>query len=92
MWKLTSSSPGSLFEIEPNIPTLALVVPDFSSNTDTPLLIGTNTLDPIYEQYGKEPLHHLESFPYGYRQVLRTLMVRKKQADSGTIGLVKRRG
>lgn len=84
--------PKELFEKEPNIPTLALVVPDLSSNTDTPLLIGTNTLDPLYEQYGEESLHHLESLPYGYRQVLRTLEVRKKQADSGTIGLVMLRG
>lgn len=30
--------------------TLALVVPDHRSNTDIPLLIGTNTLDPLYEK------------------------------------------
>lgn len=30
--------------------TLALVVPDHRTNMDVPLLIGTNTLDPLYEK------------------------------------------
>lgn len=30
--------------------TLALVVPDHKTNVDVPLLIGTNTLDPLYEK------------------------------------------
>lgn len=42
------------------VPTLALVVPDVSSS---PLLIGMNTLEPLYDQYlqsdcsGFQPLH-----------------------------------
>ncbi|XP_035862265.1 uncharacterized protein LOC118496109 [Sander lucioperca] len=32
------------------IHTLALVVPDHRTNMDVPLLIGTNTLDPLYEK------------------------------------------
>lgn len=33
-----------------NIHTLALVVPDHRTNVHVPLLIGTNTLDPLYEK------------------------------------------
>jgi len=37
---------GKLLEIL----TLALVMPDHRTNMDVPLLIGTNTLDPLYEK------------------------------------------
>lgn len=84
--------PKVLFKTEPSIPTLALVVPGLRSNSDPPLLIGTNTLDPLYEQYGEELSADLESFLYGYRQILKTLRVRKHQAHSGMVGLVKLRG
>lgn len=42
--------PRALIESEPEISTLALIVPDLRSNSGVPLLIGTNTLDPLYDQ------------------------------------------
>lgn len=51
---------------EPEILTLALVVPDVSSSSEIPLLIGTNTLDAIYEQCSNQsPLQRNFSRP-GY--------------------------
>lgn len=72
---------------EPEIETLALVVPDIRSNSITPLLIGTNTLDPFYEQFCNDGLP--QSSPYcGYHQVLKTLQLRHKQNQDGHCGLV----
>ena len=84
--------PKDFFETEPEISTLALIVPDIRSNSDTPLLIGTNTLDPLYELLCESPLPNHQFSSYGYQQVLKTLEVRKKQADSGKIGLVTLKG
>lgn len=83
--------PKNFLETEPEILTLALIVPDLRSNSDTPLLIGTNTLDPLYDLHC-ESLPHSQSIPYGYQQVLKTLEIRKKQAGNGNIGLVKLKG
>lgn len=42
---ITLMFPREFVEAEPEISTLALVVPDCSSNCDLPVLIGTNALD-----------------------------------------------
>lgn len=76
---------------QPEIETLALIVPDVRSNSDIPVLIGTNTLDPLYEQFLSES--HFMANPYsGYHQVLKTLQIRHRQNSEGQIGLVKLRG
>lgn len=84
--------PKALDQSELELTTLALVVPDIRSNSDTPLLIGTNTLDPLYEHLCESTLPDFKVLPYGYQQVLKTLASRKRQTDSGKIGLVKLRG
>lgn len=67
---------------ELELSTLALVVPDIRSNSDTPLLIGTNTPDPLYEHLCKSTLPDFKVLSYGYQQVLKTLASRKRQIDS----------
>lgn len=84
--------PRALLESEPEISTLALIIPDLRSNSDVPLLIGTNTLDPLYDQCCDEFSLSHNSSCYGYRRVLRTLQLRKKQATSGELGFLKLRG
>lgn len=84
--------PKALLESEPEIATLALIVPDLRSNSGVPLLIGTNTLDPLYDQCCDESSLPEDSPCYGYRHVLRTLKLRRKQATSGELGFVKLRG
>lgn len=84
--------PRALLESEPEISTLALIIPDLWSNSDVPLLIGTNTLDPLYDQCCDEFSLSHNSSCYGYRRVLRTLQLRKKQATSGELGFLKLRG
>lgn len=83
--------PKEFIASEPEIETLALIVQDVRSNSDIPVLIGTNTLDSLYEQFWDDssPLDN----PYcGYQQVLKTLQLRHKQNSDGRLGFVKLRG
>lgn len=83
--------PEEFISSQPEIETLTLIVPDVRSNSDIPVLIGTNTLDPLYEQFLSES--HFMANPYsGYHQVLKTLQIRHRQNSEGQIGLVKLRG
>ncbi len=73
------------------VATVALVVPDVKSHTQPLVLIGTNTLDILYEQQlnAKSPMHQPSLF--GYRVVLKTLEMRRKQNTSGVLGHVRLR-
>lgn len=77
----------ALLESEPEISTMALIVPDLQSNSGVPLLI--NALDPLFDQYCDESSSPHSSPCHGYNYVLRTLQVRKKQATSGKLGFVR---
>lgn len=80
--------PKEFISSQPEVQTLALIVPDTRSNSCVPVLIGTNTLDPLYEQFcDGDPL---ESNAYcGYQQVLKTLQLRQRQNSKGQIGVVR---
>lgn len=54
----------------PEISTLALVVPDLRSNTDLPVLIGTNVLDLLYSEHCQDRAISDISSVYSYRQIL----------------------
>lgn len=72
---------------ETEVPTLVLVVPDVSSVPQ--ILIGTNSSDVLYSSYVEEHDCHPQSSLPGYRVVLKILEVRKKQASTGALGLIK---
>lgn len=80
--------PKDFLDTEIDIPTLALVVPDANPNSQTPVLVGTNTLDVLYEKYLdiKSPEHLPRT--YGIGALLKTLEVRHSQNKDGNIGLV----
>lgn len=83
--------PREFIASEPEVETLALIVPDVRSNSDIPVLIGTNALDPLYEQFCDDSSLQAKSY-CGYQQVLRTLQLRHKQNSDGQLGFVKLRG
>lgn len=76
--------------IEPlvRVSTLALVVPDLRSNTDLPVLIGTNVLDVLYSEHCQERATSDISSVYGFRQILRTLKLRQDSKATGKLGFV----
>lgn len=83
--------PKEFIASEPEVETLALIVPDTHSNSTIPVLIGTNTLDPLYEEYCDDNTLRSTTF-CGYAQVLRTLQLRHQQRFGGRLGPVKLRG
>ncbi|KAK2879333.1 hypothetical protein Q8A73_005096 [Channa argus] len=85
--QITIKFPKEFIPSEPEIQTLALIVSDVRSNSSIPILIGTNTLDPLYEQVC-DNISWRPNFYCGYLQVLKTLQLRHRQS-SGRLGLVK---
>lgn len=83
--------PKNLFGSEISVTTFALVVPDTRSNIQSSLLIGTNTLDLLYESLSQTNTD-LHALPYGYRVVLSVLQQRQKQKENSSLGLVKLSG
>lgn len=84
----TISFPKSLIGADIEVPTLALVVPDVRSTLSS-VLIGTNTLDILYEKYAEIAPKNYESLPYGYKVVLKTLEIRKKHSIDSNLGEVR---
>lgn len=75
---------GETFEIT----TLALVVPDAHPDVPATVLIGMNTLEPLYERYlGERPT--FQPSAHGYRAVLKTLQLSHQQKDDGNMGVVR---
>lgn len=75
---------GSEFEV----PTLALVVPDVHPDTPSQVLIGTNTLDILYDEYLINKPNYQPSL-YGYRALLKILELRHQRNQTGSIGVVR---
>lgn len=80
--------PQDCFGSEITVSTFALVVPDIQSNA---LLIGTNTLDLVYEAYSTTSTA-LQAIPYGYRVVLKIMQQRNRQKENSSLGLVRLAG
>ena len=78
----------STFGVDIEVPTLALIVPDMRSTLSS-VLIGTNALDVLYEQYADVAPQNYQSLPYGYKVVLKTLGVRQRQSVDSSMGEVK---
>lgn len=90
--KIKVSFPREFLGTEIEVLTLALVVPDTQSSSKTQILIGTNTLDVVYEMYTESNHDSHEPIPYGYRAVLKVLELRQKQCSDGNIGLLRVHG
>lgn len=87
--EISMKFPKEFIASEPEVQTLALVVPDNLSNSSIQVLIGTNTLDPLYEEYSDDDTLKTATL-CGYAQVLKALQ--HQQYSSGTLGHVKLRG
>lgn len=80
--------PKECFGSEITVSTFVLVVPDIQSNA---LLIGTNTLDLVYEVYSTTNTAP-QAIPYGYRVVLKIMQQRNKQKENSSLGIVRLTG
>lgn len=90
--EISITFPKSFLGVDIEVPTLALVVPDCRAMAMSPVLVGTNTLDVLYDKYSEMDATRHQPYPYGYRAVLKTLAVRQKQRKDGNLGLVRLQG
>lgn len=72
---------------EMDIDTLALVVPDLRTS-QPPVLIGTNTLDVVYDQHCQSETK-FHPVPFGYRAVHKILEIRRKLTTDDYHGIIK---
>lgn len=78
--------PKELLCAEYEVPTLALVVPD-SGTSGYQILIGTNTLDVMYNMRKEKSSASYQPFPSGYRTVLKVLQLWQEQSHYSNVGL-----
>lgn len=90
--KINVRLPKELMNSKDAVTTLALVVPDACSNSEVPILIGTNLLDTVYSEHLGSSPKAKRSPANGYAQILKTLEIRKVQSTSGRVGLMTLRG
>ncbi|KAL0147799.1 hypothetical protein M9458_056876, partial [Cirrhinus mrigala] len=86
---LNITFPAEFVGVRTEVPTVALVVPDTKSHIQHLALIGTNTLDILYEEHLK--VRSLPFLPelYGYRAILYNLELRHKRGEAGILGHVR---
>lgn len=77
--ELTVTFPREFVGAPVELNTLALVVPNQTTITEPLVLIGTNTLDVLYDTCSKSGITH-QPIPHGYRAVLKVLEIRHRQA------------
>ena len=70
--ELAVTFPKELVGASVDVNTLALVIPDLEVTTEPLVLIGTNTLDVLFDIYSQAGISH-QPIPHGYRAVLKVL-------------------
>lgn len=83
--------PKNCFGTEITVSSLALIVPDTRSSVQSSLLVGTNTLDLLFDSLSLTDAD-LRALPYGYRVVLSILQQRHAQKENCSLGLVRLSG
>ncbi|XP_037831364.1 uncharacterized protein LOC119616983 isoform X3 [Kryptolebias marmoratus] len=87
--ELVITFPEDFIGVNTEVPTLALVVPDASPDRPSNVLIGMNTLEPLYEQHLSSNHVQFQPMAQGYRAVLKLLQLRHQQNQSGNAGTVR---
>ncbi|KAK7886001.1 hypothetical protein WMY93_025622 [Mugilogobius chulae] len=87
--EVTLTFPEDFLGVEFEVPTLALVVPDAHLDCPSPVLIGMNTLEPLYEQYLSSDVSNFQPVAQGYCAVLKLLQLNYQQSQEGTAGTVR---
>lgn len=85
--EVTLTFPKDFVGVDIEVPTLALIVPDFSPNSQPSVLVGTNMLDQLYKDFSALQTCYF-SPSFGYKQVLKVSQLRQEQSTEGNVGLV----
>lgn len=84
--------PEEFLGVSAQVPTIALVVPNVKPHNQSMVLVGTNTLDVLYDQSLKSNSPTYRPSSFSYRVVLSTLETRQRQNTSGVLGYVRLKG
>lgn len=87
--EMTITFPKDFIGTPIDVNTLALVVPDTSQSL---MLIGTNTLDVLFDIYSEADITNRQPLPHGYKVVFKVIELRRKQASNNHQGVVKMQG
>lgn len=87
--EITIAFPEEFIGADLNVCTLALVVPDVKPGCESQILIGMNTLEPLYEQHLESEGASYKPSQHGYRAVLKLLQLRHKQIQEARDGVVR---
>lgn len=90
--EMTITFPKVFIGASMDVNTLALVVPDIRATSQSLVLIGTNTLDVLYDMYFEAGLTRHQPIPHGYRAVLKCLELRQKQTNNSQPSVVTLQG
>lgn len=90
--EMTVTFPKEFIGASMDVNTLALVVPDIRATSQSLVLIGTNTLDVLYDMYFEAGLTRHQPIPHGYRAVLKCLELRQKQTNNSQPSVVTLQG
>lgn len=74
------------------VPTLALVIPDTRLGWPSPMLIGMNTLEPLYELHLSSDCSDFQLAAQGYHVVLKLLHLKHQQSQAGSVGTIRLSG
>ena len=77
--EVTLTFPEEFIGADLDVCTLALVVPDVQGGLQSQVLIGMNTLEPLYEEHLKGDTASFSPTKHGYRAVLQLLQLRYQQ-------------
>ncbi|XP_076745452.1 retrovirus-related Pol polyprotein from transposon opus [Maylandia zebra] len=83
---MTITFPKDFIGVPVDVNTLALIVPDTSQSL---MLIGTNTLDVLFDIYSETDLANRQPLPHGYKVVFKIIELRRKQTSDTHQGVVK---
>lgn len=87
--EMTITFPKEFIGADMDVCTLALVVPDVRPGFQSQVLIGMNTLDPLYEQHLESEWASYKPSQHGYRAVLHLLQLRHQQIQGDNDGALR---
>lgn len=87
--EMTVTFPREFLGADFDVATLALVVPDGRSDFQSPVLIGMNTLEPLYSQHMESKVAEFQPAAHGYKAVLKLLQMRHRRHQAGNDGVVR---
>ncbi|KAK7933739.1 hypothetical protein WMY93_004635 [Mugilogobius chulae] len=87
--EMTVMFPKEFIGVDMDVCTLALVIPDVGAGFHSQILIGMNTLEPLYEQRLESDCASYQPQQQGYRAVLKLLQLRHQQTQGTSEGVVR---